>query len=492
MASLILYMVLIPIIGALGIAFSGAQSARRWAVGTGAVTAVLSVFGLIATERIQSGFHHFVSLPWLPRLGLQFLFGLDGMSSLLVLLTAWLAFASILAAPVKTGAHKLHYGSILAATGLTIAAFSALDLLLFYIAFEACLIPVLFTIGVLGGADRSKAAVSFFVFTVLGSLMLLSAIIGIRLEVGTFDYLRILEVAAGTGLTDKLSTWIVVASVLAFGIKAAMFPLHAWLSRTYANTPIGMLVILSGVMAKLGTYGFVRFMFPLAGDAVNPFIPLLMTLAVVGILYGGIVAAGQKDVKLVVAFSSISHIGYILLGIFSGNTIATSGAVLQMVNHGLTTAALLLCIGWIEVHRGSRNVDSLGGIWDDSPFFSRVLLIFTFSAVALPLTNGFVGEFLILLGSFYDYPIHVAVASAGAIASAVYMLIMVQRAIYGKVKGQDASPVMLGSSEKSVMIALVILVFSIGIVPGTLLNIAVDHGHVASKPSVRVLGEVSK
>jgi len=485
---LILVVVVLPIFAAFLASLMNEKSAKSVAILGSAVACLVSILGITTGGQIDRGFHHVVNAPWLPKLGLTFSFGLDGMSSLLVLLTTFLTVVSVIVVPAPKHAVRAYYVAILVAGALTNVAFASLNVLLFYIAFEAALIPVLIAIGMFGGGDRSKAAIQFFVFTVIGSLLLLSAIIGLRIETGSFDYLALKEMVVAGDVDASSLRWFAIASFIAFATKAALVPLHAWLGRAYVNTPTGMLLLLSGAMAKLGIYGLIRFTLPLGGEFAQSLVPFIVTLGAVSVIYGAIVAAAQSDIKAVIAFSSISHMGYIVIGAVVGDDAARSGSVLQMLNHGITTGALFICCDFISRYRGSRQVADLGGIWSDSPLFSRLLLLFTFSSVALPLTNGFVGEFLILLGAFPKFPIQTSIAAAGAVGSAVYMLWMIQRSVYGAQKSDSAKVVSLGVSERSVLLALALMIIGIGIAPSPLLAIASDNGHMvgaAMQPEVK-------
>lgn len=488
MNALILVVVALPILAAVLTTLLREKSAKSVAILGSAIACLVSILGITTGGQTDRGFHHVFNAPWLPKLGLTFSFGLDGMSSLLVLLTTFLTVVAVIVIPAPKHAVRTYYFAILLAGALTNVAFASLNVLLFYIAFEAALIPVLISIGMFGGGDRSKAAIQFFVFTVIGSLLLLSAIIGLRIQTGSFDYLELKEMVAAGDVDASLLRWFAIASFVAFATKAALVPLHAWLGRAYVNTPIGMLLLLSGAMAKLGIYGLIRFTLPLGGEFAQSLVPFIVTLGAVSVVYGAIVAAAQSDIKAVIAFSSISHMGYIVIGAVVGDDAARSGSVLQMLNHGITTGALFICCDFIARFRGSRQVADLGGIWSDSPLFSRLLLLFTFSSVALPLTNGFVGEFIILLGAFPKFPIQTSIAAAGAVGSAVYMLWMIQRVIYGAKKSDNSKVISLGVSERSVLLALALMIIGIGIAPSPLLAIASDNGHkvgAAMQPEVK-------
>lgn len=488
MNALILVVVALPIIAAVLTTLLREKSAKSVAILGSAIACLVSILGITTGGQTDRGFHHVFNAPWLPKLGLTFSFGLDGMSSLLVLLTTFLTVVAVIVVPAPKHAVRTYYFAILLAGALTNVAFASLNVLLFYIAFEAALIPVLISIGMFGGGDRSKAAIQFFVFTVIGSLLLLSAIIGLRIQTGSFDYLELKEMVEAGDVDASLLRWFAIASFVAFATKAAIVPLHAWLGRAYVNTPTGMLLLLSGAMAKLGIYGLIRFTLPLGGEFAQSLVPFIVTLGAVSVVYGAIVAAAQSDIKAVIAFSSISHMGYIVIGAVVGDDAARSGSVLQMLNHGITTGALFICCDFIARFRGSRQVADLGGIWSDSPLFSRLLLLFTFSSVALPLTNGFVGEFIILLGAFPKFPIQTSIAAAGAVGSAVYMLWMIQRVIYGAKKSDNSKVISLGVSERSVLLALALMIIGIGIAPSPLLAIASDNGHkvgAAMQPEVK-------
>ena len=321
-----------------------------------------------------------------------------------------------------------------------IGAFVSLDLILFYVCFEAVLIPAYFLIGMFGGANRAQAGLKFILYTLVGSLLMLVSLIALYLHTaqyaprgGTFDYEIILQTVTQTPLTGGLAALAFAGFALAFAIKTPLFPFHTWLPDTYGEAPAPVAIVLAGVMGKLGIYGLYRFVLPLFPDLSRQAAPAFIWLGVAAIIYGAIIAAVQKDVKRVLAFSSVSHLGFIVMGLFSGTAHGVSGALIQTINHGVTTGALFLLAGIIEERRGTTRIASLGGLWQQMPVFGRIFLIVTFSSIALPLTNGFVGEFLILLGTFQTYPVAAGLATTGVIWSAVYMLWMFQRVMYGAV-----------------------------------------------------------
>ena len=350
-----------------------------------------------------------------------------------------------------------------------IGVFCALDLFLFYIFWELMLIPMYFIIGVWGGPRKMYAAIKFVLFTMLGSLLMLVGIMYVLFEyqkiTGEFSF-DLLKLTSTLSLSYIQQLWLFGAFALAFAIKVPLFPFHTWLPDAHVQAPTAGSVILAGVLLKMGTYGFIRICIPMFPEATIAYLPYICTLSVIAIIYGALVAMVQKDIKSLVAFSSVSHMGFIMLGIFALNMQGLEGAVIQMINHGVSTGALFLLVGMIYERRHTRMIEDFGGIAKVMPLFSVVFMIVTLSSIGLPLTNGFVGEFLILLGMFKANYYYAAFAALGVILSACYMLWMYQRVFYGKVTKEENKKLLdLDSREKLILLPLVILIFFIGIYP---------------------------
>ena len=408
---------------------------------------------------------------WFPVLGVSYQVGVDGIGALLIVLTALLSVIAILTPfKISLGKEKLYYGSLLLLEATLVGAFCALDLVLFYVFFEACLIPVWFLVGVFGGEKASKALMKFFLYTVVGSLVMLSSILWLGIHFKTFDYLAIQEGLVRQPPLGLLGVWLFLGFAVAFAVKTPLFPFHTWQAETYAACPTAGVVLVAGAMAKLGTYGLWRFCIGLFPDAAHQCQPLLIGLAVTGILYGALVAAMQRDVKRLLAYSSLSHLGYIVLGLFSTSPSGTAGALLQMINHGITVGGLFLVVGLIEEQTGTLKIRSLGGLWERAPLLTRIFLILTLASVGLPLTNGFVGEFMILLGTFQNFPTAAILATTGVIWSAVYMLWMFQRVVYGPERTEHTLTDLSGT-PRLMLSLLVILVFVFGVFPKPFLEI---------------------
>jgi NADH-quinone oxidoreductase subunit M len=353
-------------------------------------------------------------------------------------------------------------------TGM-VGVFVSLDLLLFYVFWEAMLIPMYLIIGVWGGPRRAYAAVKFILYTLAGSLLMLVGILvlyfvhhGATGEY-TFDLLRLY----GTQIPRGVEIWLFLAFFVSFAIKVPVFPFHTWLPDAHVEAPTAGSVLLAGVLLKMGTYGVLRFCFPLFPGASVSAGPVVSVLAVVGIIYGALVAFAQKDVKRLVAYSSVSHLGLVMLGLFAFNVQGLEGGVLQMVNHGISTGALFLIVGMLYERRHSRMMDDFGGLWKTMPVFAAMFLVVMLSSIALPGLNGFAGEFLVLVGAFLKSVPFAALAALGMILSAVYMLWMFQQVMFVEPKHKDAPALSdLSGREKWILIPIVVLVFWIGLWPG--------------------------
>src|SRR5499433_3930911 len=380
-------------------------------------------------------------LRWMPGLGVGYHVGVDGISMLLVLLTTFLMPVALASAwhAIEDRTKEFVIAMLLLETGM-IGVFVSLDLFLFFVFWEAMLIPMYFVIGVWGGANRVYAAIKFVLYTMVGSALMLVAILALYYQHGaatgvyTFDLPTLTRYVMAPG---RAQTLMFLAFALAFAIKVPLFPFHTWLPDAHVEAPTAGSVILAGVLLKMGTYGFLRFCLPLFPDASITFGPLVFALAVIGIIYGAWVSTVQADMKKLVAYSSVSHLCFVVLGLFTLNPQGMVGAIVQMVNHGLSTGALFLIVGMLYERRHTRLIVDFGGLWKIVPALSVLFLVVTFSSIGLPGLNGFVGEFLILVGAFQVSRPLAVIATTGIIFAAVYMLWMYQRVIFGEVTREE-------------------------------------------------------
>jgi NADH-quinone oxidoreductase subunit M len=398
----------------------------------------------------------------------------DGISLLMVLLTTLLTPIAILSTwkSVTERVKGFMIFFLLLEVGMN-GVFLAFDLVLFFIFWEFTLIPMYFLIGIWGGERRIYAAIKFFIFTMAGSVLMLVAIFYLGVTAGTFSLPDL--VAARQTFFDA-QMWLFLAFGIAFAIKVPMFPLHTWLPDAHVEAPTAGSVILAGVLLKMGAYGFLRFNLPLFPEASLSFAPFMCILAIIGILYGAMVAFAQKDVKKLVAYSSVSHLGFVMLGIFSFTPLGVSGAVLQMVNHGLSTGALFLIVGMLYERRHTRDLAAFGGIWKVMPVFGALSLIVTLSSMGLPGLNGFVGEFTILQGTFTSTvlgtPWYALVAALGVILAAVYLLWMFEKVFLGAIRHEENAQLKdINLREVIILLPLVVLIFWIGLYPQTFFNL---------------------
>jgi len=398
--------------------------------------------------------------------------GIDGISLWLVILTTFIMPIAVLSTwqAVEKNVKGFMALLLLLETGM-LGAFISLDLFLFYVFWELMLIPMYFLIGIWGGKNRIYAAVKFFIYTAVGSLLMLVAILFVyyyaqtQSPVDGFSIAQfyLVKIPAGAQL------WLFLAFAFSFAIKVPMFPLHTWLPDAHTEAPTAGSVILAAILLKMGTYGFLRFAMPLFPDALNTCMPYLATLCVVGIIYGSLVAMVQSDVKKLVAYSSVAHLGFVMLGVFALNLQGVSGGLLQMINHGISTGALFLIVGFIYERRHTREIAEFGGLAKRMPIFATIFMIVTFSSIGLPGTNGFVGEFLALVGAFEsELRWYAVVSTSGVILAAVYMLWMFQRVMFGELNNpKNAELKDLSAREIVLMLPLLVFVFWIGVFPNT-------------------------
>ncbi|MFQ5559174.1 MAG: NADH-quinone oxidoreductase subunit M [Nitrospinota bacterium] len=411
---------------------------------------------------------------WIEQFGANYHVGVDGLSMPLVVMTTFLTFLCIPAAwsAIQKGVKEFMISLLVLETGM-IGVFCALDFLLFYIFWEMMLIPMYLMIGVWGGPRRIYATVKFFIYTMAGSALLLIAILylyfALHDQTGVFTF----EISQyyGLGLPHFVQFWLFLGFFLAFAIKVPLFPFHTWLPDAHVEAPTVGSVILAGVLLKMGTYGMLRFSLPLFPEATVDFSPWICTLAVIGIIYGALVAMVQEDIKKLVAYSSVSHMGFVVLGIFAMNQQGIEGGILQMLNHGVSTGALFLLVGIVYERTHTREILDYGGIAKVVPYFTVMFMIVTLSSIGLPGTNGFIGEFLILLGAFKYKPVFAVFAATGVIFAAVYMLWMFQRVMFGEItKPGNKNLKDMNIRELLYILPLIFFVFYIGIFPNVFLS----------------------
>ena len=454
-----------PVVGALAVALVPRRLARvHKLVGVATAGAVfLLSLRAVALFQARTGMQLEVRRDWLPSYGISYHLGIDGLSLWLVVLTALLTPLALLGSwrGIETRVREFQIFTLLSEAGM-LGVFCSLDLVLFYVFWEAMLVPMYFLIGIWGHERRIYAAVKFFLFTMAGSVVMLVAFLVLYFASGhaTFDLPRLLETPVGPGL----QMWLFAAFGLAFAIKVPLVPLHTWLPDAHVEAPTAGSVLLAGVLLKMGVYGFLRLAIPLFPVAAARFAPWIALLAVIGIVYGALVALVQTDMKKLVAYSSVSHLGFVMLGVAALTPTAVVGSVYQMLNHGVSTGALFLLVGMLYERRHTREIAEFGGLKSVMPRFAAVFLLIGLSSMAVPGFNGFVGEFLILMGAWSLGWGYVAVAALGVILAAAYILWMIQRVFHGEVTNpKNAALPDLSLREMSVIIPLVVLALLMGI-----------------------------
>lgn len=484
MQNILSYTLFSPLVGILLLFFISKekQSLIKYiGIATSLVTFALSLVVCFGFDAANTQMQFVEQYPWISGLDITYFLGVDGLSILLVVLTTFLTPIALIASWESITDRLKEYVSfmLLLEVGM-LGVFISVDLFLFYVFWEAMLIPMYFIIGIWGGKDKIYAAVKFFIYTMAGSLLMLIAILWLGYYASTLpggyfttNLQKLYTIAPSIPMNIQM--WMFAAFALSFAIKVPLFPLHTWLPDAHVQAPTAGSVILAGVLLKMGTYGLLRFCLPLFPQASFQFTPLMAILSVIGIVYGALVAMVQTDVKKLVAYSSVSHLGFVVLGIFSMTEEGIQGAIIQMINHGLSTGALFLLVGMIYDRRHTREISQFGGLAKVMPVFSTIFMIVTLSSIGLPGLNGFVGEFLILLGSFnssflssYAYA---AVAATGVIFSAVYMLWMCQRVFFGKVTHEENTSLLdLTKREIGLLIPVIIFIVWIGVYPSTFLK----------------------
>lgn len=495
--NLLTILILLPVFGALAVLghqmFWKQEGQLKWVTLIFTVVNFLLSLFLLADKGAASasGFFFEKNIPWIKAINTNYHVGVDGLSLWLVLLTTFIMPISVIstwhAVEKRTTAF---YIFLLLLESAMIGVFVSLDLLVFYLFFEASLIPMFFLIGIWGGENRIYAAIKFFIFTAIGSLLMLVAIIALyylhadAAGVGTFDYVTLLNTLKLGNMTFSplAGTLLFLAFALAFSIKVPLFPFHTWLPDAHTEAPTAGSVILAAILLKMGTYGLMRFNFTLFPDQAREFAPLFIVLAIIGIIYGALVAMVQPDVKRLVAYSSVAHMGFVILGMFSFTEWGMQGAVYQMLNHGVSTGALFLLVGFIYERRHTRQISDFGGLANVMPVYATIFVITSMSSVGLPFLNGFVGEFLIMLGMWKSTILSVTastnwnyvatmLAGTGVIFAAVYLLWMIQRVFFGKVTNvKNRSLEDLSWREIGLIAPLVFLMVFMGVYPKPFLD----------------------
>jgi NADH-quinone oxidoreductase subunit M len=469
----------VPLVGALLVGTLRAQLARFAALAISLIVLGLTV-AMSTGFDVNGGVQFRESHAWIPQFGTRYTVGVNGVGLSLVVLTAVLVPVVVLASwrdtetiDASSGSVSMFFALMLALESLLIGVFAARDVFLFYVLFEAMLIPMYFLIGRYGGPRRSYAAVKFLLYSLLGGLLMLAAVIGLyvmsvrQLGTGTFD-LETLITEVEPSIPG--GRWLFAGFFVAFAVKAPLWPFHTWLPDAAAEATPGTAVMLVGVMDKVGTFGMIAYCLPLFPEASRFFAPTVVVLAVMGILYGALVAIGQTDLKRLIAYTSVSHFGFICLGIFAMTTQAQSGATLYMVNHGFSTAALFLIVGFLISRRGSRLIDSYGGVYRVAPILAGTFLVAGLSSLALPGLSSFVSEFLVLLGTYTRYPVAGVVATLGIILAALYILIMYQRTMTGPTNPDTETLPDLRAREIWAVAPLLAVIVALGVYPKPLLD----------------------
>ncbi len=465
-----------PFVGAMVLLlpfFKGKDDAVRWGAN------IIAMLGFLVSlplwfwfDRGAAGFQFVEKASWIPSIGVQFIFGVDGISVLLILLTTLLGVIAVLSSwtAITDRVRQYYVFLLLLQTGM-IGVFCALDMFLFYLFWEVMLVPMYFLIGIWGGARRLYAAIKFFLYTLVGSVVMLLGILALYFqsktvpgleETGSFAY----DVWIRMGIPAEMQFWVFLAFFLGFAIKVPMFPFHTWLPDAHVEAPTAGSVILAGVLLKMGTYGFIRFSLPLLPEATLEAVPWVATLSIIAIVYAALVTLVQKDMKKLIAYSSVSHLGFVMLGMFALNPLGMEGSVLQMINHGLSTGGLFLLVGILYERRHTREIAEFGGIAKVMPIYATLTLVIFLASMGLPTLNGFVGELMILQGAFAANRVWAYWAVLGIVLGAAYLLWLYQRVFWGKVtKEENANLPDLNAREIATLVPLVVLCFWIGLYP---------------------------
>jgi NADH-quinone oxidoreductase subunit M len=466
-----------PLVGAFLLLFVSKrnETAIKWIANLFALAGFLVSVPLWFWYNAQDPQYQFVErVPWIPSIGAEYFLGVDGFSALLILLTTLMGVIAVLSSwtAIEERLKEYYIFLLVLQTGM-LGAFMSLDFLLFFLFWEVMLVPMYFLIGIWGSANRLYSAIKFFLYTLVGSVVMLLGILALYFDyhaatgVYTFDITRYQVHNFALGL----QWWVFLAFFLGFAIKVPMFPFHTWLPDAHTDAPTAGSVILAAVLLKMGTYGFIRFSLPILPEATRAFVPMMVTLSIIGIIYGALVAMAQRDWKRLVAYSSVSHMAMVMLGMFALNPVGITGSIVQQLNHGISTGALFLLVGVVYERRHTREISEYGGLSKVMPVYATLFLVMTMSSIGLPTLNGFIGELLILQGIFAVSLAWAAVAAAGIVLGAAYMLWLYQRTMFGKVdnpKNEGLADV--GLREFALFVPLVILAVWIGLYPKPFLD----------------------
>lgn len=474
-------MMLLPLIGSILVAVIPSDQVLRIkqaALGTTLLVAISGILAWVKFDSSNTALQFVESAKWIPSFGINYAVGVDGLAIVLILMSVLLAPIVVLAGWNESEggrwSPKVFYILILVLETMMIGVFAATDVFLFYVFFEAMLIPVYFLIGGFGTGERAAAAVKFLLYSLFGGLLMLASIIGLYVISGangghTFDITRLSELHMHmSSMTQNL---LFLGFFIAFAIKAPLWPLHTWLPDAAAASTPGTSVLLLGVLDKVGTFGMIRFCLALFPDASKTFTPLIIVLAVISIIYGAFLAIGARDIKRLIAYTSISHFGFITLGIFAMTSQGMSGATLYMFNHGFSTAALFLVAGWMQSRRGSSTIADFGGLQRVTPVMAWTFFIAGMSSLALPGLSSFVSEFLVLVGTYTRYPVAAVIATFGIVLAALYILIPVQKALHGPTTPGNENLSDLNLREKIAIAPVIAIIVALGFYPSPLLNV---------------------
>jgi NADH-quinone oxidoreductase subunit M len=468
-------LVLVPALGAGLVALlpkGRDEVVARVGLGISLLVGLLSLVLLFGFDSGESGFQYVSDHPWIESYGISWKLGVDGISLFLVVLSGIL-FPIAIAGPTVHHDLKGYVSWMLLLEAGCIGVFLALDLFVFFLFWEIVLVPMYFLIGGWGYERRVYATLKFFIYTMFGSALMLVGILALvflnQRATGTLTF-DLVTLAESQSIAEATARWLFMAFAISFAIKCPIFPVHTWLPDAHTEAPTGGSVILAGILLKLGTYGFVRFGLYLFPQAAYDLAPVFLTLGVIGIVYGALVATMQRDLKRLVAYSSVAHLGFIVVGVFGLSHQGLQGGVIQMVNHGISTGALFLLVGMIYERRHTRLISEMGGIQKSAPLFAAVFTVVMLSSIGLPGLNGFVGEFLVLLGTFVTARWWVVVATVGVILAAIYLLWAYQRVFHGKAEGANATFPEMTMRERVIMAPLIVLIVGLGVYPKPMLD----------------------
>src|SRR5947207_5782745 len=472
--SLILF---VPLVGALLLVLVPKQNenAIRWIANVAALAGfALSILLWFWYNPQNADFQFIERAPWIPSIGAEYFLGVDGLSVLLILLTTMLGSIAVLSSwTAITERVKEYYIFLLVLQTGMLGAFMALDFLLFFLFWEVMLVPMYFLIGIWGSANRLYSAIKFFLYTLVGSVVMLLGILALYFYnhsvsgVYTFDITQFQKL----NVPFDMQWWVFLAFFLGFAIKVPMFPFHTWLPDAHTDAPTAGSVILAAVLLKMGTYGFLRFSLPILPEASKHFVPMMVVLSIIGIVYGALVALAQKDWKRLVAYSSVSHMALVMLGMFALNPVGITGSIFQQLNHGISTGALFLIVGVVYERRHTREISEYGRLSKVMPVYAAIFLVMTMSSIGLPTLNGFIGEFLILQGVFVVSKMWAAFAASGVVLGAAYMLYLYQRTMFGKIENPKNERLLdMGQREFVTFAPLLILAVWMGIYPAPFLR----------------------